>query len=147
MISSVKLGVAKARSSCDALLLSLGDQPLVRPETMRALIDNWQSTPVHPRAVLPRHDGKRGHPVLIDRSGFEEIRSLADNQTLKTYISRYPKATMEVDVPDPAVLFDVDTPEDYARAEALLTTSGAEDRSRRITPCLPTESPSESGTV
>src|SRR5947207_13836112 len=102
MISSVKLGVAQVRDSCDAMMLVLGDQPLVRPETMRTLIDNWRSARVPPRAVLPRHDGKRGHPVLLDAAGFEEILSLADNDTLKTYISREPVATMEVDVPDPA---------------------------------------------
>jgi len=143
MVSSVKVGISSLRGECDAIVLALGDQPLIRAETVRRLIDGWRSS--RSRIVLPRHAGKRGHPIVLDSTAFDEILSLSPHETLKTYISRHAMATMEVDVNDPAIHFDVDTPEDYTRAEALLTTGGAQP-GRRITSCPPTvESKSASG--
>src|SRR5689334_20324397 len=86
MISSVKLGVAAVRGACDAILLALADQPLVKPSTIAKLIDAWRSSPAS--ITLPRCDSKRGHPIVLPASGFDEILSLSDDDTLKSYTSR-----------------------------------------------------------
>jgi molybdenum cofactor cytidylyltransferase len=129
MISSVQRGLAVLDPSCGAAIIALGDQPLVRHATIVALIDAWRAS--RPRIVLPRHQQRRGHPVLIDAAGFDEIRSLSTHQTLQTYTSRHARATMQIDVDDPAILFDVDTPDDYQQAQALLIARSAQRAGRR----------------
>lgn len=71
---SIRLGLSTVAGSAEsegtgAVLLLLGDQPLVRMETMRRLIEAWRSGlgPV----VRPRYldtPDRPGHPILLDRS-------------------------------------------------------------------------------
>lgn len=52
-----------------ALLICLGDQPLLRLEVIRALIDTWRGGEVPAvRAAYRESPGEPGHPLLVDRS-------------------------------------------------------------------------------
>jgi molybdenum cofactor cytidylyltransferase len=71
---SIRLGLSAVSGSAEsagvgAVLLLLGDQPLVRVETMRRLIEAWRSEqgPVVRPRYLDGPDGP-GHPILLDRS-------------------------------------------------------------------------------
>lgn len=114
MISSIKAGVAALPKGCDAFFLVLGDQPGISDETFELLIEAWDANR-HARIVSPRFGGRRGHPILLSALGVDEIRNLPADATLKTYVERHTAASLEVDVTDPAVLADVDTPADYHR--------------------------------
>jgi molybdenum cofactor cytidylyltransferase len=115
MLSSIKTGLtALPRKGCDAFFLILGDQPGVRPATFEKLTAAFESNRAA-RIVSPAFNGKRGHPVLLSCDGVEEILNLAPEATLKTYVSRYQNAAIEIEVDDPAVVADVDTPEQYQR--------------------------------
>jgi len=48
-------------------------------------------------------------------AGIDEILDLAADATLKTFVSRYAAESIEVEVDDPAICADVDTPEQYDR--------------------------------
>src|SRR6266545_2532435 len=71
--SSVQLGVAAAAAAdpaVDGAVILLGDQPLVRPETIRALVAGLDSTDRD--VALPRHaDGGGANPVVLRRSAFD----------------------------------------------------------------------------
>ena len=114
MLSSVQTGVAAVLGRCDAFFVVLGDQPLVRAGTYRAMIDAWSES--RPRVVLPKHAGKHGHPILLSATGADEILSLQRDQTLKSYTSKQAERTLELAIDDPAVLSDIDTPADYQAA-------------------------------
>jgi molybdenum cofactor cytidylyltransferase len=114
MLSSVQLGLAAAATdNADGILIALGDQPTISPKTIQALIDIWREE--KPVAVLPVYDGKRGHPILISRAALPEILALEPHDTLKTFITRHADQTIQVEVDDPSIAIDVDTPEDYQR--------------------------------
>ena len=66
MLSSVKAGVGALPADAAAWFLVLGDQPMVWPPTLEALIGCWE--PDRPRIVIPSYRGRRGLPVLIPRS-------------------------------------------------------------------------------
>jgi molybdenum cofactor cytidylyltransferase len=51
-----------------ALLICLADQPLLRIEVIRALIDGWKSGTPAIRPAYRDSPGEPGHPLLIDRS-------------------------------------------------------------------------------
>lgn len=114
MLSSVQTGVRALPEDAEAFLLALGDQPMVRPATLRALLRARRETgaPI----VRPVHGGRRGHPVLFDARCAPDILALPAGATLKTYVTQRRAEAVEVAVDDAAVLADVDTPEDYQRA-------------------------------
>ena len=115
MISSVKAGVAALPATCAAFFLVLGDQPGVAAMTFERLVHAWRDNPTA-RIISPTWNNRRGHPVLFSAAGIDEILNLAADATLKTYVSRYANGrSIEVEVDDPAVGADVDTPEQYAR--------------------------------
>ncbi len=112
MLSSIKTGIRALPANVDAVLLALCDQPMVNPATIATLVATW--TTKRSRILIPRFDGKRGHPIMLGRAGFEEILSLDRSATLKAYTSAHPAETMELDVEDAAVARDIDTPSDLA---------------------------------
>ena len=113
MISSVRCGIATLAGKVDAALLALGDQPAVQPETLRQLINARQdhAAPL----VIPTFSGRRGHPLILSAVLFSEIQSLPPDQTLRDVVHRHLVSAILVPVDDPAVVADVDTPEDYQR--------------------------------
>ena len=116
MLSSVQTGVAAVSGKADAFFMVLGDQPLVRPDTFTAMSRAWAQATPRPRVVLPTYDGKHGHPILLASDGAHEILSLRGEQTLRSYTSTQSKRTLELAIDDPAVLSDIDTPQDYQTA-------------------------------
>jgi molybdenum cofactor cytidylyltransferase len=134
MISSVQRGVEAVAGKADAFFIVLGDQPMVRPGTMRAMADAWRAK--RPRVLLSTYGGKHGHPILLAADGADEIRSLPSDATLKTYTSKYSEHTLELAIDDPAVLHDIDTPADYqAAVQRLADRSNSDTNSQRSSPC------------
>jgi molybdenum cofactor cytidylyltransferase len=118
MLSSVQAGFGALPAKTEAVVLALGDQPAVRAETVRKLIDVWLET--RPPLALPVYRGKRGHPLLISTALRAEILALGAGESLKTVVHRHLKEAVQIEVEDAAVAADVDTPEDYARAQRMV---------------------------
>jgi molybdenum cofactor cytidylyltransferase len=114
MLSSIQAGIAAIQADIAAIFVVLGDQPGVRETTIQALVRAWRER-AQPAIVQPSYQGKHGHPILIDASYADEILALTASETLKTFVDRNRSNTVVVDVDDPAVVNDVDTPADYQR--------------------------------
>jgi molybdenum cofactor cytidylyltransferase len=108
-----------------AAVVALADVPFVSEQTVRAVLARYQDTRVP--VVRPSRGGQHGHPTLVDRSVFEELRR-ADRAAGAKPVVRA-RATPAGDVPtdDEGAYFDLDTPADYERA---IKVFGA-DRSQR----------------
>ncbi len=118
MASSLVLGVstlAAAERPVDAVLVCLGDMPLVRPGTLASLVDAWASDD-DAHAAIPMHAGRRGNPVLLGRARFDDVLSLTGDTGARALLGDG-TGVLEVDVPDPGVLIDHDTPEALARLD------------------------------
>lgn len=91
------------------------DIPHVRIGTIERLIEAHQRTgsPV----VVPTFGGRRGHPVLWDASVFPELAHspAAEREGARAVVRAHQDSLASVAVDDPAVLDDIDTPEDYER--------------------------------
>ena len=114
MLSSAQAGLRSVAGRCDAALIALGDQPSIEPKTARFLIDAGRETGA--AIISPVYAGRGGHPILVRSHLFDEILSLNAGDTLKTLMRRHADHVLKVDVDDPAVVADVDTPADYERA-------------------------------
>lgn len=113
-LSSIKAGLRAIGPACDGVIVHLTDHPAVAPETFAAVADAWRSSgkPI----VIARHKGRRGHPVLFDRSVFAELLAAPEDQGARAVVNVDPGRVMYVDVDDPGVTLDLDTPEDLRRA-------------------------------
>ena len=118
MASSLVRGVSTLAASArpaDAVLVCLADMPLVRPDTLAALVAAWRAAPDAP-AVVPVHGGRRGNPVLLGRTRFDDVLSLAGDVGARSLLRG--DGVLELDVDDPGVLVDHDTPEALAALDA-----------------------------
>lgn len=113
MLSSVQTAVGQAPASWSAVLVVLGDQPMVSTETINRVLETYARSQAG--LVVPRHGGQRGNPVLIDRRHFAELLALPPDAAPRLLLERYPDGIAWVDIADESVLHDLDRPEDYAR--------------------------------
>jgi len=95
----------------NGVLVTLVDVPLIQASTVRTLIARAAHTdaPVL-RAV---HRGRHGHPVIFTRAVFDALRAADPAVGAKSVMRSVRIEDVEVD--DPGVFEDVDTPDDYQR--------------------------------
>jgi molybdenum cofactor cytidylyltransferase len=101
----------------DVWLVAPADMPNLAPEVIDALLDAYAASsrtrPEETCIWATRHNGRRGHPVLLPWSLAPEVGTLAADEGLKTLLGRYP--VKYVDVESDGIFVDVDTPDDYER--------------------------------
>ena len=115
-LSSLWVGLdAVMRPELDAILMTPVDVPLVRPATIRAVLDAWRAT--HAPVVRPANGDRHGHPVLFDRAVFDELYRAPLDQGAKAVVRAHQDRLINVSVDDEGCLIDIDTAADY---EALL---------------------------
>jgi molybdenum cofactor cytidylyltransferase len=95
------------------------DHPAVREDTIALLVSTFASHR-EAAAVIPRRDGKRGHPLIVGRALAAELLALPPTGQASQVIRSHGGDIVYVDVDDPGIHADVDTPADYA---ALRETS------------------------
>ncbi len=111
-LSSVLAGLAAAdRPGVSAVIVVPVDAPLIRADTVAALVARFRAGggPIV-RAVL---GGRHGHPVLFGRQVFEALRHADPSVGARGVLHAHPHWVLDVEVDDPGVLGDVDTPADY----------------------------------
>jgi molybdenum cofactor cytidylyltransferase len=126
--SSLQCGLAEVPSDRWVLVAPV-DCPLVAPSTLRAILERAEARPL----VRPRYLGRGGHPLLVSPTLRLEVQRLAPEAPLRTVVRRDPLRVTEVDVDDPEVVANLDTPSDHKAALARFARGrgaelGAPDR-------------------
>ncbi|MGH7913636.1 MAG: nucleotidyltransferase family protein [Candidatus Binataceae bacterium] len=113
-LSSIKAGLSHVGPDAAGVLIHLADHPMVRAETFAAVVDGYRRSgrPV----AIARFQGRRGHPVLFARELFDELAAAPEGEGARVVVAADPARVAYVDVDDPGVLTDLDTPEDLDRA-------------------------------
>jgi molybdenum cofactor cytidylyltransferase len=113
-LSSILAGLdAVDRPDVECMLLTLVDVPLVSAETVGRVIERYRQT--HAPIVRPVSGSRHGHPVLIDRRLFGELRAADPSSGAKPVVRAHVSPEGDVEVNDEGAFADVDTPEDYQR--------------------------------
>jgi molybdenum cofactor cytidylyltransferase len=110
--TSIARGVAALPADATCALICLGDLPRLRAEHFDALIRAYDPTRGRTLCV-PVHEGRRGHPVLFGAQYFDELRVLDADTGAREILSRHPDSIYEIQMDDPAITLDIDTPEDW----------------------------------
>jgi molybdenum cofactor cytidylyltransferase len=96
-----------------AWVIVLGDQPHLRPDTLRALPAFHRD---HADAICqPVYGGHARHPVLLPRRAFDELKD-SQAKTLKEFLKQTSCQVVERSIEDTGLALDLDRPEDYERA-------------------------------
>lgn len=109
--SSIKLGFQELCDKVDAILVVLGDQPLVKEQTVKTLLVEHEKS--KPLATVPTHKGKRGNPVILSVELKERIQNLQGDRGASQLFDSLGKRVLYVEVDDPGILIDIDTSKDY----------------------------------
>lgn len=113
MASSIAIGfaaLAEGEAATEAAWLWPVDHPDVRGETLARLVE---ALGVH-EVARPRFDGAGGHPPLIARAVWPRLAGCASLEGgARAVLAAADAVAVEVD--DPGVVSDVDTPDDLAR--------------------------------
>jgi molybdenum cofactor cytidylyltransferase len=95
----------------EAVVLCLVDHPAVSAATIRTLLQSFRESAAP--VVIPTYQGRRGHPVLLARTLFDELLRLGAEDAANVVVRAHRAATRFVEVDDPGILVDVDDPETY----------------------------------
>lgn len=117
---SLAAGLAQVGAR-DGIVIVLADMPRVLPATYAALVDALDRESL----VVPFHQGQRGNPVGIGARFFPELASPDGDSGARHLIGRHPAAVVRLEVADPGILLDIDTPEALTQLEVDQDSRGA----------------------
>jgi molybdenum cofactor cytidylyltransferase len=116
MKDSVLYGLAHLEATyspaeSDSWLLAPADMPELSTAVIDRLLEDRHGG--GPEILIPVFGKRRGHPVLFPWPLACQVQELSTNEGLNALVSRGPTRLVACD--DPAILDDLDTPEDYNR--------------------------------
>lgn len=116
-LSSLLLGWETFGKCAAWVMVALVDHPYVSESTYGRLIEARRQ---HPEAMLwtPSYQKRSGHPVIFSAPFMEQLKDLPFDQGARPLVERHAQRRHHVVVDDSAILWDVDTPEDYRRYQA-----------------------------
>jgi molybdenum cofactor cytidylyltransferase len=110
-IDSLRLGIANLPEGYHGVMVLPVDFPRVQPATLDALFADFAR---HPATVLnPAYQGKPGHPVIFSSDVVTELLHPDLPDGARTVIERHTAEARTIEVDDPGVLIDIDTPADF----------------------------------
>jgi molybdenum cofactor cytidylyltransferase len=114
LAASLRAGVEHL-ADAEAVVITLGDQPFITPEVIAAILDQIDARAPAARAT---YAGRPGHPVLIKRELFDDVRSLRGDAGARDLLSEAGVKELECGHlcrPD-----DIDTRDDLETARRLV---------------------------
>lgn len=109
-LSSLRVALEAGAADFPWLLVALVDQPAVSAATYRTLVE----ATAEPASIwAPSFGGRRGHPLIFDRSCYEDLLAAPEEEGMRWVVARHRDRRRDVPVDDPEIHRDVDTPADY----------------------------------
>ncbi|WP_061214005.1 nucleotidyltransferase family protein [Syntrophomonas wolfei] len=111
MFSSVQSGVSSLEPGSEAFFIMPVDIPLLKAATLQTLLEHFD----HKQAEVfhPCYQGRRGHPPLLAYSMRQRILQWEGAGGLKGLLRQHEDKSVNIAVPDKAILLDMDTAEQY----------------------------------
>lgn len=111
-LGSLQRGLAALGEPTGVLVLTV-DRPHLRPDTVVGLAAAFRAEPDH--LWQPEHRGRRGHPQIYPASLLPALAALPPEASPRDLIAGHAALRRTLAVDDPAVLDNLDRPEDLAR--------------------------------
>jgi molybdenum cofactor cytidylyltransferase len=108
--TSLRCGLESVAENADAVIIFLGDMPLIEPQLIDRLIAAFN--PVEHRTIIvPTHKDQLGNPVLWGKEHFMRLMALEGDRGARALIDRFKSDAVEIESASDSILRDADTPE------------------------------------
>lgn len=114
MSASLAFGISQALD-WDGCLVCLADMPFIESSTYRFIADRLTPSTI----VLPCYRTVPGNPVGFGRDFYDQLLALQGDVGGRSVTESNQDAVIELEIDDPALLNDIDTPEDLSRLQTL----------------------------
>jgi molybdenum cofactor cytidylyltransferase len=111
MFSSIRTGVSHLTPESPGFFIMPVDVPLVRPTTIKRLLEAVHSNPGH--IIYPFFNKKHGHPTFVPSCLIPEIMNQQKDGELKAILNSHANIHLEIPVADEFIHLDIDEPEDF----------------------------------
>jgi molybdenum cofactor cytidylyltransferase len=111
MLSSIQTGLNVKKSESRAVFIALGDQPQVQAKSIQKILQEYNQT--NAPLIVPSYQMRRGHPWLVAQELWDEILRMPVGETSREFLNRHARDIHYVQLDTPAILQDLDTPDDY----------------------------------
>ena len=116
MLSSVQCGIRSLTLRTKGVLIGLGDQPQVQKGSVQMVQEAFEASGSN--LILPSYQMRRGHPWLVARPLWGDLLKIMPPQSPRDFLNAHSSEIHYVNVDDPNILADLDTPEDYQKWSA-----------------------------
>ena len=114
--TSIKAGLQSIAPDADGILLLAVDQPRTKEIISTLIRAHLESDAL---IISPRYQGHGGHPLIFSFSLKEELERISEErQGLREVFQAHRGHISEVELDDPLVRLDINTPEDYEAAKS-----------------------------
>ena len=110
--TSMQCGLRAVPPGTEGVLFTLVDHPAVAHATIDALTFPAGTDSTF-RLRVPRHGGRRGHPVWFSGGLIPEFLALPEDGAARDVVRAHASETEFLDVDDAGILADIDDPEAY----------------------------------
>ncbi|MGL4799229.1 MAG: nucleotidyltransferase family protein [Cellulosilyticaceae bacterium] len=114
---SIRLALQQG-DTYDAYLFVVGDQPLMKVETIQGLLDAYKEEPSSIWGV--GYEGVLGNPMIFPSKYKPELMLLEGDRGGKALLKKYHLPYKTYTVQDEEELWDMDTPKDYERIKGRI---------------------------
>ncbi|HUU46428.1 MAG TPA: nucleotidyltransferase family protein [Acidobacteriota bacterium] len=119
--ASIQRGLAHIPPGSRAVMIGMGDMPLVTAATINTLIREYKKS--KKGVVVPVHNKQRGHPVIIDLKYLDDLLALRGDVGARSILEAHADDIREVKIKSDEILIDVDTREAWAEAQERLSNA------------------------
>jgi molybdenum cofactor cytidylyltransferase len=117
--SSLQVGLREVLNrGRDAAVVTLVDRPAPGWQTVEQLKAYFLSADASIWIVVPEYAGRHGHPIVVGREMIEAFLRAPATSSAREVEHAYQQHVAYVAVNDPAVVANVDTPEDFENLNA-----------------------------
>jgi molybdenum cofactor cytidylyltransferase len=114
MISSIRVGLGSTWAQQRPFLLMPADVPFVPPAVVTRVVVDLLTR--NAKIVLPAYKGLGGHPGAYAASIADDFFRHGDKEGAREVLLRHRAHTLRINLPEPDICFDVDTPDDLRMA-------------------------------
>lgn len=122
MSASLRAGVQAVGEDAAGAVILLGDQPLVTPGRLRAILSYAATAP--DRIIATQSEGRPSTPVYFPRALFGELMGVTGDEGGRSVIAGHRELLHLVACDDDAEMLDVDDAASFQRARAALERRG-----------------------
>jgi molybdenum cofactor cytidylyltransferase len=128
--SSFHKAIREMKKPSPSFMVFLGDQPFISAETNKRVYElglEQLNVTRESFVIQPFYNEVPGHPVFFGNSHQEDLSQLKGDIGAKKLIARS-NQSIQLDIDDPFLVFDIDTPSDYAKAIEMLQSQQTKEK-------------------